>query len=122
SASTQITFPYKVKHFGDFFDEGKHFHHILKAGDDPNVVRNKPYADPYLYCISMFDPPPHPKQVLVFEDSPTGLESALSAGCQVVMIPDKSKFPDKTRFVGESTLVIDSLDDFDPQIFGLPKF
>jgi len=120
TASTQLTFKYKIKHFGHFFDVGKHFHHIVIAGDDPNVRRNKPHADPYLYCIEQFDPPPQPRQVLVFEDSPTGLQSALSAGCQVVLIPDPKY--DKNKFVGESTLVIDSLNDFDPQVFGLPKF
>ena len=120
SASTAFTFALKVKHFGDFFEVGKHFDHIVKAGDDPNVKRNKPFADPYLHTISLFDPVPDPRNVLVFEDSPTGLQSALSAGCQVILIPD-SRY-DKNQFLDEATLVIDSLTDFEPLLFGLPEF
>lgn len=120
SACTAFTFALKVKHFGDFFDVGKHFDHIVIAGDDPNVKRNKPFADPYLHAISQFDPPPDPRNVLVFEDSPTGLQSALSAGCQVILIPD-SRF-DRKQLSAEATLVIDSLDQFEPHLFGLPEF
>ena len=120
SACTTFTFSLKVKHFGDFFDTGKHFDHIVRAGDDPNIKRNKPFADPYLHCISLFDPKPDPRNVLVFEDSPTGLQSALSAGCQVILVPD-SKY-DKKQFMNYATHVIDSLHDFEPQMFGLPKF
>ncbi|XP_054162056.1 pseudouridine-5'-phosphatase-like [Oppia nitens] len=120
TGSIHKTFALKIVNFGQFFDCGQYFNHIVCAGDDPHISRNKPYADPYLYCISLFNPPPDPHKVLVFEDSQTGLESGLSAGCQVVFIPDPVF--DKNKFVGQSTLVIDSLEAFDPQIFGLPKF
>jgi pseudouridine-5'-monophosphatase len=120
TGSTKFTYSLKVKHFDDFFDVGKYFNHIVKAGDDIDVKYNKPHPDPYRVAINRFDPPPDPKQVLVFEDSPTGLASAVSAGCQCVLIPDPRY--DRLRFESQATLVIDSLNDFEPQLFGLPKF
>jgi len=120
TGSTKFTYSLKVRHFGDFFDPGKYFSHIVKAGDDPDVKRNKPHPDPYIHCVSLFDPPPDPKQVLVFEDSPTGLASAISAGYQCVLIPDPRY--DRNKFESEAALVIDSLEDFEPELFGLPKF
>ncbi|RWS19887.1 pseudouridine-5'-phosphatase-like protein, partial [Leptotrombidium deliense] len=61
-----------------------------------------------------------PKNVLVFEDSLDGVTSAIAAGAQCVMIPDYRV--DNGNATTEATVVIKSLNDFDPIPFGLPPF
>lgn len=118
TGSTSYTFSMKMKSFGVFFEPGKYFHHIVKAGDDPEVENNKPAPDAYNVCISRFDEVPSPDAVLVFEDSPTGVESAIKAGLQCVMTPD----PRIDKSTQKATLILDSLLDFKPELFNLPKF
>lgn len=58
-------------------------------------------------------------QCLVFEDAPNGVQAGISAGMQVVHVPDP-ELPDK--FKDKANLVLTSLLDFKPEEFGLPKF
>lgn len=56
---------------------------------------------------------------MVFEDAVNGIKAARAAGMQVVMVPDQRL--DKSM-TSEATLVLKSLEEFQPELFGLPPF
>ena len=61
----------------------------------------------------------------MFEDAPSGVEAALSAGMQVVWVPDRNCVEALARTANngpQATLTLSSLQDFDPRLFGLPAF
>ncbi|KAJ8919017.1 hypothetical protein NQ315_016922 [Exocentrus adspersus] len=54
---------------------------------------------------------------LVLEDAATGVRAARAAGMQAVMVPS----PEVTEELRKpATLVLKSLNDFKPELFGLP--
>lgn len=100
------------KKFFDLFE-----HKIFCS--DPDVRNPKPAPDLYLVAASRFEAHPKIENVLVFEDSVNGLKAAKEAGMHVVFIPDKIV---PQEFRDQASVVLDSLEDFEPEFFGLPKF
>lgn len=60
-----------------------------------------------------------PSKILVFEDAPTGVAAAKSAGMSVVMVPDPKL---DVSFHKDADQVLASLLDFNPSEWGLPPF
>lgn len=107
---------------------------IVLAGDDPEVNEGKPAPDPYLVTIRRMSLHHQTKNnnILVFEDSLNGVYSALSAGCRVCWIPQKQfyipgeleELENKIRREDDENLFegrINSLNEFVPEKYGLPK-
>ncbi|VDP91268.1 unnamed protein product [Echinostoma caproni] len=106
----------------------KKLDHAVASGDDPEVAHGKPKPDIFLIAAQRFTSPPKSMEtVLVFEDSPLGVEAAVKAGMQVVWVSQPEEPPgdapetiapaDRHRVTRYQSLL-----DFEPQRFGLPAF
>ncbi|KAG5677576.1 hypothetical protein PVAND_007325 [Polypedilum vanderplanki] len=92
------------------------FDHITKGTE---VKEGKPAPDIFLLAASRFNPKAESINCLVIEDAPNGVQGALSAGMQVAMIPaDFITEEQKSK----ATIVFKSLEEFKPELFGLPPF
>lgn len=60
------------------------FHRVFTADD---VTNGKPSPDIYLLAADHFSVEPH--ELLVFEDSPIGVQAAKAAGCTCIAVPQR---------------------------------
>lgn len=98
----------KVGLFKDLF---KLIHHMVTVDD---VLHGKPAPDVYLLAMQKFPDRPNAESCLVFEDSPNGMKAALVAKMQCVFVNQKNN--------ETATLHIKTLNEFEPELFGLPPF
>lgn len=91
----------KVTKLIDYFDE------IISAY---STKRGKPYPEPYLYACEVIGVMPH--ETVAIEDSPNGVKSALSAGCNTIMVPDLTEADDELRktLFGYASNLMEALD------------
>lgn len=83
------------------------------------VPNGKPAPDIFETAAAKWAPSPEPVECLVFEDAPLGVDAALAAGMQCVMVPDANLDVQQTQ---QATHVCSSLLKFQPERFGLPAF
>lgn len=95
------------------------FDHKVYGSTDPEVKDGKPAPDIFLVAARRFKMKPNPGDCLVFEDAPNGVRAAVAAGMQSVMVPDDIVQPEQRK---AATLVLESLDEFKPEMFGLPSY
>ncbi|KAH8239015.1 hypothetical protein KR038_012080 [Drosophila bunnanda] len=114
SSCCRNSFDAKTSRHSKLFDV---FHHVVLSGSDEEVKKGKPAPDLFLTTASRFDGSPEPSKCLVFESSLLGMEAALAAGMQVVLVPDPLV---SLRTSALATLRLKSLESFRPQYFGLP--
>ena len=120
------------------------FEFIVCCSTDPEVKQGKPHPDAFDVARRRFSPIPDPEKCLAFEDSTNGVKSAIAAGMQCVMVPGNLiylietfigfRFPKAHYFIlfsdkrlkpeecANATIVLKSLEDFDPADFNLPQY
>jgi len=98
------------------------FHPIVCSSSDSEVKKGKPAPDCFLVTARRFLEQPSVNKVLVFEDAPNGVLGALAAGMQVIWVPDSNCPDDQTIRSNPSVLRLKTLDEFVPELFGLPPY
>ncbi|UXI18263.1 uncharacterized protein NH340_JMT04206 [Sarcoptes scabiei] len=107
---------------GEFFQ--KYINHFVSAFDDPEVKNLKPDPEVFLVAAKRFSEPPESmSNVLIFEDSITGIKGAIASQARSIFV---SKLLinsiEHKNLIDKSALAIESLEHFKPEIFGLkPK-
>ncbi|GIY68309.1 pseudouridine-5'-monophosphatase [Caerostris darwini] len=79
TSSKKESFVIKTKNHQDLL---RKFSHQVLAPNDPDVKRGKPAPDIFLVCAERFKDKPNPEEVLVFEDSPSGVRPLLQLECK----------------------------------------
>ncbi|XP_054158734.1 pseudouridine-5'-phosphatase-like [Oppia nitens] len=108
--------------FGQYFRQGINFEHMVSGWDDPDVRRQKPEPDVYYVCAGRFQTQPLSyDNVLIVEDSLTGITGALATGMKTLLINDR-KTVNFDAVANRITCIADSFDDFRPESVGLPPY
>ncbi|XP_010093857.2 (DL)-glycerol-3-phosphatase 2 [Morus notabilis] len=109
-------FELKTQRHGELFSL---MHHVV-LGDDPEVKQGKPSPDVFLAAAKRFEGGPvDARNILVFEDAPSGVLGAKNAGMSVVMVPDPRLDSSLHKAADQ---VLNSLLDFNPSEWSLPPF
>ena len=113
TSSSSTMYDTKYKRHKKWFSQ---FTQIVR-GDDPELKQGKPAPDIFLLAAKRLGI--EPAECLVFEDAPAGTEAAIAAGMSVVVVPH----PEMSHNLFKNpSQIIPSLNDFEPQYWGLPRF
>jgi pseudouridine-5'-monophosphatase len=104
SSSSRAMFELKTTRHREWFST---FTAII-LGDDPRVRQGKPAPDIFLVAAEAMGA--NPRDCLVVEDAPAGVQAARAAGMRVIAIPDFGL--DRCRFT-DADLVVSTLDEID---------
>ncbi|CAG2109113.1 unnamed protein product [Medioppia subpectinata] len=105
-----------------FLDDGLYFSHGVSAYDDPEVVLKKPDPQVYHICVNRFKTPPKSNaNVLVVEDSLTGITGAVASGMKTLLINDQKLCSFET-IADRITVICNTFDDFKPETLGFPPY
>jgi len=83
---------------------------VVVTGDD--VAHGKPHPEPYRKAAALLGV--KPANCLAFEDSPTGVRSAVAAGCRTIAVPNAVDVPK-----GRGYTRVESLIDLNPHDLGI---
>ena len=89
--------------------------HLADTGDQ--VVKSKPSPDIFQVASQGFDSKMDPHAVLVFEDAPIGVEAALAADMNVVLVSESVE-PGSVQ----CNQHLKTMESFSPELWGLPPF
>ncbi|MBU6315894.1 MAG: HAD-IA family hydrolase [Acidobacteria bacterium] len=84
---------------------------VVVTGDQ--VTNGKPHPEPYLAAAAALGL--RPEDCVAIEDSPTGLRSAVAAGCRTIAVPNVVHIPDAADYTKVASLL-----HLDPGQLGLP--
>jgi len=84
---------------------------VVVTGD--MVANGKPHPEPYLAAAAALGV--RPEDCVAIEDSPTGLRSAVAAGCRTIAVPNVVHIPDAADYTKVASLL-----HLDPGHVGLP--
>ena len=113
TSSSSPMYDAKYKKHKNWFSQ---FSQIVR-GDDPELKQGKPAPDIFLLAAKRLGV--EPSECLVFEDAPSGTEAAIAAGMSVVVVPHPEI---DCNYFKNASQIIPSLNDFDPESWGLPGF
>ncbi|MGB1310007.1 MAG: HAD-IA family hydrolase [Leucothrix sp.] len=104
TSSNKHHFALKTQHHQDWFQ----YFDAVVTSNHPEVKKAKPAPDIFLTAAKALGHTP--KDCLVFEDAPSGVQAANTAGMQVIAVPDPNMSHDAFQ---NATAIIDSLTEFD---------
>lgn len=81
---------------------GREFFAVTVCGDEVDGL-NKPHPEPYLRAARLLGA--DPESCVAVEDSPVGAESAVAAGCTVLVVPGEVPVPSGARRTFRPSLV-----------------
>jgi HAD superfamily hydrolase (TIGR01509 family) len=81
---------------------GRDYFDVTVCGDEVNG-HNKPHPAPYLKAARLLNV--NPTHSLAIEDSPTGVASAVTAGCTTIVIPSEIPFPSGPHRIFRNSLL-----------------
>jgi pseudouridine-5'-monophosphatase len=112
TSSRRQVFDQKCQSYRDFYAK---FQHAITGTD---VTNGKPHPEIFLKALAKW-PDLRPEEVIVFEDSPLGIEAANAAGMASVFVPDSNMDVDAALAVkgAKPTVIIPSLLEFDFEQF-----